>query len=303
MLALVAAILPVFLPIVLGGWLGSRTFPGPGFWAPVGRLSDLVFLPALIVTTLSSADLTGLSVLPMLAAAIAAMLAMSALVAAGRRWLSVADGPGFAGVLRGAIRVNAYVGLAIASAVWGSAGVTVAVICVAAIVPAATAIGALAPVPRRSASRPAPLAILTSATTDPLLLAALVGVVGQLTGVPTVVAEVLDVLGRAALPIGLLCAGAALDWSAARRHARAAVQTAALKLLAMPALTALALWAFGVEGLTAAVALLVVAAPTAAASDGPARQLDGDTTLLAGAATLQTAACAVSLPAILTLAG
>jgi hypothetical protein len=58
-----------------------------------------------------------------------------------------------------------------------------------------------------------------------------------------------------------------------------------------------------VEGLTAAIALLFMASPTATSSYILARQLGGDATLMAGVITLQTAVSMVSLPVILTLAG
>jgi hypothetical protein len=145
--------------------------------------------------------------------------------------------------------------------------------------------------------------VLRSVATNPLIVAALVGVVGNFTGVPPVVDDVLDILSRPALPIGLLCVGAALDWTATRANARTVAQTTVLKLLAMPALTAAILWGFGVEGVTAAVALVFMASPTATSSYILARQLGGDATLMAGVVTLQTAGAMVTLPAILTLTG
>jgi len=302
MLSIVAAILPVFLLIFLGSWLKSRDFPGEGFWQPAERLTYLIFFPALIVHTLAGADLQGLSVLPMAAALIAAILAMSAALLGVRRWLGV-DGPGFTSVVQGAIRMNAYISLSIAAAVWGSAGVTVAAICIAVIVPTVNLICVIALARWGSAAEPTLAGTVKSVASNPLIVAALVGVVGNLTGVPPVVGEVLEVLGRAALPIGLLCVGAALDWGATRRNARAVAQTTALKLVAMPALTAAVLWAFGVEGLTASVALLFMASPTATSSYILARQLGGDATLMAGVVTLQTAAAMASLPVVLTLAG
>lgn len=302
MLSIVAAILPVFLLIFLGNWLKSRDFPGEGFWQPAERLTYLVFFPALIVDTLAKADLHGLSVLPMAAALIVAILLMTGLLLAARPWLGV-DGAGFTSVLQGAIRMNAYICLSIAGAVWGSAGLTVAAIAIAVIVPTVNVICVIALARWGSAAEPTVLGTVKSVASNPLIVAAVVGVVGNLTGVPPVVDQVLSVLARAALPIGLLCVGAALDWSATHRNARVVAQTTALKLLAMPALTALVLWAFGVEGLTAAVALLFMGSPTATSSYILARQLGGDATLMAGVVTMETAAAMVSLPVVLTLAG
>jgi hypothetical protein len=55
--------------------------------------------------------------------------------------------------------------------------------------------------------------------------------------------------------------------------------------------------------LTAAVALLFLASPTATSSYILARQLGGDAKLMAGILTAQTGAAMVTLPVVLTLAG
>ena len=302
MYSIVTAILPVFLLIFLGSWLQGRGFPGNGFWQPAERLTYRIFFPALIVTTLSGADLAGLSVLPMAGALVAAILLMAGgMVAVQRLW--GVDGPAFTSMIQGAVRMNVYICLSIAAAVWGSAGLTVAAIAIAVIVPTVNLICVIALARWGSAAEPTVLGTFMQVITNPLIIAAVLGALSNFTGMPIVVGDVLDILGRAALPIGLLCVGAALDWPAVRRNARAVAQTTALKLVAMPTLTAVMLWAFGVEGLTAAIALLFMASPTATSSYILARQLGGDATLMAGVITLQTAVSMVSLPVILTLAG
>lgn len=302
MFSIITAILPVFLLIFLGSWLQGRGFPGTGFWQPAERLTYRIFFPALIVTTLSGADLAGLSVLPMAGALVAAILLMAAgMVAAQRVWR--VDGPAFTSMVQGAVRMNVYICLSIAGAVWGSAGLTVAAIAIAVIVPTVNLICVIALARWGTAAEPTVLGTVKQVVTNPLIIAAVLGALSNFTGMPIVVGDVLDILGRAALPIGLLCVGAALDWPAVRRNARAVAQTTALKLVAMPALTAVMLWVFGVEGLTAAIALLFMASPTATSSYILARQLGGDATLMAGVITLQTAVSMVSLPVILTLAG
>jgi hypothetical protein len=193
----------------------------------------------------------------------------------------------------------------VCAAVWGSAGLTVAVICIAVILPAVDAICGIARAHRGAAGSPSVTRSLTSVAGSPLLAAVVVGLVGNFTGVPTVAGDVLEILGQPALPVGLLCVGAALDWRALRGTALALAlaQTGALKLLAMPALTAAIHWGFGVEGVTAAVALAVMAAPSATATALLPHQANGDAELTAGLTTGQTLAAGATLPAILTLAG
>ena len=74
-----------------------------------------------------------------------------------------------------------------------------------------------------------------------------------------------------------------------------------LKLVLMPAATALACHLLGIEGLTAAVAVLFTACPISASSYVLARQLGGDAPLMAGLITLTTIAAALTMPLTLVL--
>ena len=219
MFSIVTAILPVFLLIFLGSWLEGRGFPGSGFWQPAERLTYRIFFPALIVTTLSGADLAGLSVLPMAGALVAAILLMAGGMMAVQRLWGV-DGPAFTSMIQGAVRMNVYICLSIAAAVWGSAGLTVAAIAIAVIVPTVNLICVIALARWGSAAEPTVLGTIKQVATNPLIVAAVLGALSNFTGMPIVIGDVLDILGRAALPIGLLCVGAALDWPAVRRNAR-----------------------------------------------------------------------------------
>lgn len=304
MLQVIAAIVPVFLLIFLGTWFRSRGFPGDGFWGPAERLTYFVLFPVLIVNTLARADLAGLTVLPMALALIATLLVVTGLLVLLRHHLGV-DDPGFTSLVQGAIRMNTYICLAIAAALWGSAGITVAAIAVAVIVPTVNllSVGVLARF--GTGGRPTARGVLGKLATNPLIVAALVGIVLNVSGLhmPPVVGPVLEILGRAALPIGLLAVGAALDPRAVRANASVIAQNVAAKLALTPAIAALILWAFGVEGLTASVAILFMASPTATSSYILARQLGGDAVLMAGILTAQTGAAMITLPVVLTLAG
>lgn len=299
----IAAILPVFLLIFLGTWLRARGFPGEGFWAPAERLTYFVLFPVLIVTTLAKADLAGLSVLPMAGAVVATLLSVSGLLVLLRRRLGV-DGPGFTSLIQGAIRMNTYICLAVAAALWGNAGVTVAAIVVAIMVPTVNIVSVAVLARFGTAAQPTPAGVARSLATNPLIVAAVLGILLNASGLhlPPIIEPMLEILGRAALPIGLIAVGAALDFHAARANARIIAQNVATRLLVTPAIAAVLLWAFGVEGLTAAVALLFLASPTATSSYILARQLGGDAKLMAGILTAQTGAAMITLPVVLTLA-
>jgi predicted permease len=153
---------------------------------------------------------------------------------------------------------------------------------------------------RRAAGR---REVVASVARNPLILACLLGFGSNAFGVelPAIAHDTLDILAGASLTLGLLCVGAGLELTHLGRHRLVALLTAALKLLLMPAATALACRLFGIEGLSAAAAVLFTACPISASSYVLARQLGGDAALLAGLITITTIAAAVTMPLALAL--
>lgn len=98
-----------------------------------------------------------------------------------------------------------------------------------------------------------------------------------------------------------MCVGAGLELAHLGRQRLAAFATCALKLVLMPVATALACRLLGVEGLTAAIAVLFTAGPISASSYVLARQLGGNAPLMAGLITLTTIAAALTMPLTLVL--
>ncbi len=301
MIEVALAILPVFLLIFLGAALKLAGFLTTAFWEGAQRLTYFVLFPALLFVTLASADFGGLEVLPMAAALAAAVLVMAGALIAARPWL--AEGPGFTSLFQGATRFNTYIGLAVALGVLGTAGAAAAAVAIALLVPLGNLLSVAVLARHDAARRPGVARVLREVAANPLILACLLGlaVSGAGLGLPPVVEPVLSVLGRAALPLGLLTVGAGLDFAAARADGRLLASACVLKLVVMPALTALACWALGVGGLAAAVAVLFNGLPTAPSAYIMARQMGGDAKLMASIITAQVALSALTLPLILTL--
>ena len=304
MMSVAAAILPVFLLILVGWAMKARGFPGDGFWGPVERLTYYALFPALIVVTLARADLDALEILPVALALIAALATVTVLLLLVRPSLKV-DGPSFTSLVQGAIRMNTYICLAVAGALWGTAGLSLAAVAVAVIVPTVNVISVVCLARHGHGGSARPVAIARNLLRNPLVLASLLGIVLNVTGVhlPPVAGPMLEIMGQAALALGLLAVGAALDFRAARANGVAIAHNTVTKLAITPAITAGFLWLFGVEGMTAAVALLFMAAPTATSAYILARQNGGNAQLMAGIVTVQTAASVFTLPVVITLAG
>jgi predicted permease len=301
MLTTFGALAPVFLLIALGWFLRARGFPGEAFWPAAERLVYFVLFPALLFLTTATSELAGFGLLPLAAALILALLAVGLSALALRPWLGV-DHAGLTSVFQGSIRTNTYVGLGAAGTLYGAAGLEVLGIVILVVV---TTVNLLSVVVllhygRRPAGRGE---LLASIARNPLILACLLGFLLNAAGVGLegVPRDTLAVLGQASLTLGLLCVGAGLELAHLGRNRLAAGTTCVLKLLLMPAATALACRLLGVQGLTAAVAVLFTAGPISASSYVLARQLGGDAPLIAGLITLTTIAAALTMPLMLAL--
>ncbi len=304
MLPIVLAILPIFILIFLGTGLRRLGGLGEGFWRSAERLVYFVLFPPLLFTTLATADFAALAAGELALAMVAGAGALMVLLSLLRPVLGV-DGPAFTSLAQGSLRQNTYIGFSAAFALYGTEGLAAAAIWVAAVTPIANVycIGLLARY--GTGAQPGALAVARAVLRNPIILASLAGAGANLAGLalPSVADEVLAILARGALPLGLLAVGAGLDFAAVRRGGRALPLAVLAKLGVLPLFVLAALEAFAIGGLGATVALLVAGLPTAPTSYILARQLGGDARLLAGIITVQTACAMVTLPLVLTLLG
>lgn len=146
-------------------------------------------------------------------------------------------------------------------------------------------------------------AVLRAIFTNPVVIACLLGLFLQQAAIaiPPPVNNLLDILGRAALPLGLLAVGAALEPAIIRHHSGSILSVTIFKLLLSPLLVWLFCLLFEVPPFTAKVAVIFAALPGSALSTILARQLGGDAPLVAGITTAQIIAAAFTLPLILFL--
>jgi hypothetical protein len=123
---------------------------------------------------------------------------------------------------------------------------------------------------------------LIDTTLDILRKASGQAVRGWLSPAKSESAATLDLLGAAALPLGLIVAGAGLSFAEVRRRQGTIAAVTLVMLGVMPPLMWLIAWALGGDSLTQGVALICGAAPGSAASYMLARQMGGDAPLIAG---------------------
>ncbi len=308
---MITGLAPVFLIILLGFGLKRFGFPGDAFWPAAERLTYFALFPVLLASNLATADLSGLDVGSMAAAMLAAVLLVSglAILARGPIGEHLALSPAaYTSLFQGLIRPNTYVALAAAAALFGDAGVTLAAVGIATVVPVGNVLCVVVLSRALHPEQDEFLAwrrALVRVAQNPIILGVAAGIVLNLTGIglPGVMRPLGEILGRGALPLALLAIGAGLDFAALRGRTPAILTAAAGKLFAMPLLTWLGCLALGVNGLTATLAILFNAMPPAPSAYVLARQMGGDGQLMAGIITAHTLLAFATLPILLALLG
>jgi len=301
----VAALIPVF-GVIAAGWALRRSgVVATELWAGISRLSYTALLPALLFSTISTADVGALDAGPFLAAVVLGFLAMGALTFALKPVLPV-DGPAYTSLFQGAVRWNGFVLLALAAGAYGTDGAALVALVFAPTVPLINVMCvAVLSLHGESDAKPEMRRVLFRIATNPLILGCLAGAAANAAGLfqAGAAADTAALVGRAALPLILLSIGAGLDFSAMREKPGLLSLAVVMKLAVAPALFLGLGHALGVTGLPLVILTAVGATPGAAASYVLARELGGDARLTAGHVTATTLLAALTLPLWIGLAG
>ncbi len=290
---------PVFALLMLGVLARRYDFPGEAFWPLAEKATYFVLFPVLLVARLSQADIAGVSI-GGIAVAVLLLLLCGTLLCYATRPLMPLDGPAFTSLYQGSIRFNTYVGMAAVAALYGDAGLAVAAVIIAFMIPMVNVCCVL--VFSFHAQGSAGLRrVVDNLVRNPLILASVLGMLLNYSGIglPALVRPVAELLGQMALPLGLLAVGAGLSLKALRRVGPALLAASVIKLLSFPllALGLAQLLSLGTQ--TSALLVLFAALPTASSAYILARQLGGDAAMMAAIITGQTLLCIITIPLML----
>jgi predicted permease len=301
MTATLAALVPVFLLMAFGFALRRARWPTDEFWEPAERLAYYVLFPALLFHSLATAKLGAIDFDQFALVIVLAAVAMTVLVVLLRIPFEF-EGPAFTSLLQGAVRFNTYLGLAIASVTLGRDGITYAGVFIAVMVPLGNLMSVVAlAVWARPGGALGIVTVVVEVVRNPLIIACALGAIASGTGfaLPVWLDRFIDILARAALPVGLLCVGAGIELSAVRGRKLPIVCACALKLAVMPTLAFAFARNLDLGGTALAVIVLFAALPSAPAAYMLARRMGGDAGLMAGILTAQVVLSIVTIPAIL----
>jgi predicted permease len=136
---------------------------------------------------------------------------------------------------------------------------------------------------------------------NPLILTSIVAITFNYCGIQTNIGikKFLKILGEASLPLGIMNVGAALKFDVQNLSIRNIVVASISKLVLLPLVTLVVLWAFGVGGVLKSIAILHSSLPTATSAYILSRRLGGDPNSMASIITSTTVLSVISLTFIM----
>lgn len=304
MLTVSNALGPLFLLILTGVVLRRLRFPDPQFWHGAERFIYFLLFPAMLISTLATADFGQVAFSGMISLLASLLILLAAGLWLLRNRLGL-DLPSFSSVFQGSLRFNTYVGLAGAAALYGEAGITAAAVAIAIMVPLVNILCVLMFVGCGGSGQSGLWGAMRALVKNPLLLGCIIGIALNASGIglPGWSRDTLALAGQAALPLGLIAVGVALQLEALPGTGAAFWQACVIKFGLLPLLALTAAWLLGLQGVELGVVVLFTALPTATSSYILARQMGGNAPLMAAVITGQTLLAMAVLPLWMSLLG
>ena len=295
MAAILFNLIPVFALIALGWGIARLKLFSESFWPELEKLTYYILFPALLIHRLANANFESLS-LSDAAIPVITALAVTSLATFIWQFLFKADATDFTSVYQGAIRFNTYLALASVNALTGDEGLIIAAVVIAILIPMINllCVSVFQIMLHRQSSNP----YWKTLATNPLILGCLIGIGLNLSQfeLPLVVMEWLGMLGKTALPLGLIAVGVGIKVRQMGHHWLSLISASAFKLIAMPLGFLLGAILLDANSLITEVLIIIAAQPTASSAYILARQLGGNTTLMANIISSQTLLAIFSIP-------
>ena len=297
---IISALLPILSLILLGLALKQIRFIPDEAWAGMERLTYFVLFPALLVHALGRQQIGDIPWLGILGVVVGVLLLASLTLVIGYRLLPRVSAPTFTSIFQGGVRFNTYIALALAQAFFGAQGLAMGAVAAGFMIVLINLLCISALSLWGEGRTPSARSLLRDIVGNPLIIACLLGWTLSLSGIglPGPTRDILEIVGRAALPFGLLAVGAALRPRALHGHLGPILVSSLVQFLLKPLATAGLILLSGLTGVAAGVLVIAFMTPTAPSAYILARQLGGDTETMASIITLQTLLAFAVMPLI-----
>ena len=284
-----SALIPVFALILIGYFFKRIKFPSHEFWPQADKLTYYVLMPSLLIYKLSNASLSSSNSLGfILSALLAIFFTMIILMLANK--IKPTSASSFTSVGQGGIRFNTDVFLALSGAIFGNDGLVLSAIILTFAIPFINILCITIFALYISNEKLNFLYLLKSIVTNPLIIACIIGGSINFLGIhfPVIINNTLEILSKAALPMGLLSVGFGLVIKEIKSSKSELIISSIAKHLIMPILIFVFAKYFELDNIMISILVLFAVLPTAPSSFILARQLGGNVGLMSSIITVQT---------------
>lgn len=294
------ALIPILTLIAAGYVLKRSGFLSEEVWAGIERLTYFVLFPSLLIRTLGSQTLGGSPWAGMLGVTAATLFLAAATLVVLQVTRGLAKPATFTSIFQGGVRYNTYIALAVLQGLYGAEGLALGSVAAGFMILQINlyCISAFAVWGKAEAKGVRPF--VREVVRNPLIIGCAVGWTLSLSGigVPGVAADILEIPGRAALPLGLLAVGAAQRPKAIPGHLKPIVLASVVQFGLKPVAAGLLASLLGLTGVAGAAVLVGFMTPTAPSGYILARQLGGGTETIASIITCQTLLAFALMPVL-----
>lgn len=289
--------------IFVGYGLKQARFLSDETWSGMEKLTYFVLFPALLIRTLGNQILEGTPWPSMLVVVTGTLMISAAVLIFYQLKFDTVNSTQFTSIFQGGVRFNTYISLAVAQGLFGSAGLAMSSVAVGFMIVLANLLCISAFVIWGNASLKGIIPFVRKIIANPLIVGCAIGWFLSLSGIGLsgIIEDVLEIIGRAALPFGLLAVGAALKPEMIYGHIKPITISSIVQFGLKPMTAALLVSYTGLTGISAGVLIIAFMTPTASSAYILARQLGGDTETMASIITFQTLLAFLVMPLIAQL--
>jgi len=285
-------LLPDFLLILLGFIVCRGTALDRTVWEGAEKLVYFLLFPVLLFNSIVKSPLQPAETLSLALCGVGTVAVGVGVALAIGRWPGV-DKRLHASGAQVAYRFNSYIALALAERLQGAQGLAWMALVIALSVPLCN-VAAVWPLARHGGH-----SYFREIGRNPLIISTVVGLVANAAGLhlPDVVATVLQRIGVAALPLGLMAVGAGLTFGGLKAAPGLATALLAIRHALLPAVAIGLTLALRLAPEQRVIVVLFAALPTAASAYVLAARMGGDGGFVAGLVTVSTVLGMISVPA------
>ena len=266
------------------------------------KLTYFVLFPSLLIHTLGRQSLVGVPWVSISMVVLVTVMTSAVLLIVFRKVISKNNSK-FTSIFQGGVRFNTYIMLAVAQGLFGTSGLAMGSVAAGFMILLINFWCISIFVIWGKASSQGVLPFIREIFGNPLIIACSIGWFLSLShiGLPYITDDILEIVGRAALPFGLLAVGAALKPTGIREHIGPIVYSSIAQFGLKPLVASSMVHYTGLSGSAGTVLIIAFITPTAPSGYILARQLGGDTETMVSIITVQTLLAFLMMPLLGTL--